>query len=124
MVSTPNFDSAYRIFSILNNRGLNLSVADILKADLIGLLLEQDRAKYAHEWEDLEDRLGTDRFNQLFAHIRMIHRRTKLQNLLTEFREQIIKKEIPTSLDTEQRGRAVKRSSNVSSSLMGSRLNG
>lgn len=108
VVSTPSFDSAYRIFSILNDRGLNLSAADILKADLIGLLLEQDRSKYAHEWEDLEERLGTDRFNQLFAHVRMIYRRTKLQNLLTEFREQIIKKEVPTNLTAEQRGLAAR----------------
>ncbi len=73
------------------------------------MLLEHDRPKYAREWEDLEERLGTDRFNQLFAHIRMIYRRTKLQNLLTEFREQIIKKEVPTTLTAEQRGVAARK---------------
>src|SRR5262249_40323212 len=58
VVSTPSFDSAYRIFSILNDRGLNLSASDILKADLIGLLSAHDRHHYARVWEDLEDTLG------------------------------------------------------------------
>ena len=118
VVSTPSFDSAYKVFSILNDRGRNLRAADILKADLIGLLLEHDRPKYALQWEDLEERLGTDRFNQLFAHVRMIYRRTKLQNLLTEFREQIIKKEIPSNLSAEQRGPAATAFSSVSCFLM------
>ena len=38
----------------------------------------------------------------------MIYRRTKLQNVLTEFREQIIKKEIPTQLDPAQRSQRAK----------------
>jgi hypothetical protein len=108
VVSTPSFDSAYRIFSILNDRGLNLSASDILKADLIGLLSAHDRHHYARAWEDLEDTLGTDRFNQLFAHVRMIYRRTKLQNVLTEFREQIIKKEIPPLMNPTERGQRAK----------------
>jgi uncharacterized protein with ParB-like and HNH nuclease domain len=36
VVSTPDTDSAYRIFSVLNDRGLDLSHADILKADIVG----------------------------------------------------------------------------------------
>jgi hypothetical protein len=109
VVSTPSFDSAYRIFSILNDRGLNLSASDILKADLIGLLIPAERGKYGREWEDLEETLGTDRFNQLFAHVRMIYRRTKLKNVLTEFRDQIIKKELPgADADAAQRSAATK----------------
>ena len=34
VVSSPDLDSAYRIFSILNNRGLDLSHTDILKAEI------------------------------------------------------------------------------------------
>lgn len=36
VVSTPDLDSAYRIFSILNDRGLDLSHSDILKSEIIG----------------------------------------------------------------------------------------
>ncbi len=36
VISTADFDTSYRIFSVLNNRGRNLSSADILKAQIIG----------------------------------------------------------------------------------------
>jgi chromosome segregation ATPase len=36
VVSTSDLDSAYRICSVLNDRGLELSHTDILKADIIG----------------------------------------------------------------------------------------
>lgn len=35
-VATPDLDSAYRIFGVLNSRGLDLSATDILKAEIIG----------------------------------------------------------------------------------------
>ncbi|TMC15619.1 MAG: DUF262 domain-containing protein, partial [Chloroflexi bacterium] len=34
-VSAPDLDSVYRIFSVLNSRGLNLSYSDILKSEII-----------------------------------------------------------------------------------------
>ncbi len=90
VVSTPNFDSAYRIFSILNGRGLNLSHADILKAQAIGAMPEQDRDMYTKKWEDIEVELGREAFQGLFAHIRMIYRRAKPQGtLLKEFRDNV-----------------------------------
>jgi uncharacterized protein with ParB-like and HNH nuclease domain len=36
VVATPDLDSAYRIFSVLNSRGLDLTATDILKAEIIG----------------------------------------------------------------------------------------
>jgi uncharacterized protein with ParB-like and HNH nuclease domain len=35
-VSTPTQQSAFRVFSVLNNRGLDLLPTDIVKADVIG----------------------------------------------------------------------------------------
>src|SRR5690606_7665429 len=35
-VSTPDTDSAFKIFTVLNDRGLDLSHADIIKSELIG----------------------------------------------------------------------------------------
>ena len=43
MVSASDQNSAYRIFSVLNDRGLDLSPTDILKADIIGALPEDIR---------------------------------------------------------------------------------
>lgn len=91
VVSTPSFDSAYRIFSVLNDRGLNLSHSDILKADVIGKISsEKDQAKYTKKWEETEELLGREMFQSLFGHIRMIYRKAKLQGtVLEEFREHV-----------------------------------
>lgn len=90
-VSTPNLDSAFRIFSVLNDRGLDLSVADILKAEIIGRISAPgDQDSYTAKWEDAEEALGTDRFADLFSHIRMIHGRAKLRKSVLEgFRESV-----------------------------------
>ena len=43
IVTTPDLGAAYRIFSVLNNRGLDLTVADLLKAEIIGRLQRTSR---------------------------------------------------------------------------------
>ncbi len=93
VVSTPNETSAFRIFSILNNRGLDLSATDILKAEIIGGLEEDEQESYGEKWEDIEQELGREKFNDLFTHIRMIYGKAKLRrNLPDEFREQVLRK--------------------------------
>ena len=90
VVSTPDFDSAYRIFSVLNNRGLDLSLTDILKADIIGKISEQQQEKYTKKWEDTEEDLGRELFKDLFSHIRMIKEKKKLnKSVLKDFQENI-----------------------------------
>lgn len=91
VVSSPDLDSAYRIFSILNNRGLDLSHTDILKAEIIGTLPEGESEEYSEKWEDAENDLGVEDFKELFAHIRMIYRKQKMrETVLKEFREFVI----------------------------------
>jgi hypothetical protein len=90
-VSTPDFDSAYRIFTVLNNRGLNLTHSDILKAELIGSISPEHQQAYTRKWESVEDELGREGFQELFAHIRMIYRKTKLsETLLQEYKKHIV----------------------------------
>lgn len=93
VVSTPDLDSAYRIFSILNDRGLDLSHSDILKSEVIGRIPPQEQEAFSDKWEDAEEELGRDAFSDLFAHIRMIYRKVKAkETILKEFREFVIKK--------------------------------
>lgn len=88
VVAASDQESAFRIFSVLNSRGLDLSPTDILKADIIGAIEIADRDRYTEIWEDLEDELGRARFVELFGHIRMIHRKQKMRGtLVAEFRE-------------------------------------
>lgn len=92
IVSTPNEKSAFRIFSVMNDRGLDLLPSDILKSYLIGKL-DSEQDKYTDKWEDLEQDLGRSRFNDLFSHVRMIYLKAKAQkNLLDEFQEDVLPK--------------------------------
>ena len=83
VVETSNQHTACRVFSVMNDRGLDLSPTDILKADIIGAITdESERETYTNIWEMIEESLGRERFRDLFAHIRMIHRRAKLAETL------------------------------------------
>ena len=100
-VSTPSQQSAFRVFSVLNSRGLDLLPTDIIKSDIIGNIKSPDKQDEVTErWEELEVQTGRDGFAELFGHIRMIFAKEKARRtLLEEFREQVIKKyESPETL--------------------------
>lgn len=101
-VATPDLDSAYRIFGVLNSRGLDLSATDILKAEIIGGIDTGLRDAYTKKWEDEEEALGRDEFGDLFSHIRMVYRKTKPQGtLLKEFKEHVLPAQQPRSFVDE-----------------------
>ncbi len=90
IIFTPDFDSAYRIFSVLNSRGLDLSPTDILKADIIGAIPDEQKEKYTTKWENIEANLGRDSFKDIFSYIRMIYRKAKLSGtILKEIKEYV-----------------------------------
>ena len=92
VVSTPDFASAYRIFMVLNNRGLDLSHSDILKSEIIGKVPLAEQEKYGKKWEETEELLGREAFTDLFSHIRTIYRKLKLkETVLAEFRQYVSK---------------------------------
>lgn len=89
-VATPDLDSAYRIFGVMNSRGLDLTATDILKAEIIGAVPDVSRKTYTEQWEQLEADLGRDAFGELFSHIRMVYRKAKpASTLLKEFRQHV-----------------------------------
>ena len=95
-VSTPDLNSAYRIFSVMNARGLPLSPQDIFKSQVIGALREEDKQDCADRWENLEESLGRDEFGDLFLYIRAIKARTRaVRSLLQEFPEQVLNDYLP-----------------------------
>lgn len=96
VVSASDQASAYRIFSVMNDRGMDLEPTDILKADIIGALPQEQEQHYTELWEGLEEDLGRDRFADLFGHIRMIHRKAKArQALMQEIRDSLRPQERP-----------------------------
>ena len=99
LVTSLDRDSAYRIFSILNDRGLDLSHTDILKAEIIGKFSADKQKQYSKKWVDLENDLGRDAFQDLFAHIRMIFRRSKMrESILKEFRQYVVSGRSPQEI--------------------------
>lgn len=84
VVSTPTQDSAFRIFSVMNSRGMSLLPTDIIKSDIIGNIDSDVRDDYTSKWEEIETSLGRDGFNDLFSHIRMIKMRCKAKKSLHE----------------------------------------
>ena len=94
-VSTESREDAFRMFTILNNRGIPLTSADILKSTNIGEIANQkDQEKYAEKWEEIEGDLGKD-FDRFLSFIRTIIVKEKARlSLLDEFEENIYKKEL------------------------------
>ena len=86
VVTTTDLDSAYRIFSVMNARGLNLEPTDIFKSQLVGSIDSDDTRKICGEMEDAEAFLGRSDFKDLFSHIRTIHTKQRPQKvILSEF---------------------------------------
>jgi hypothetical protein len=93
VVSTVDFESAYRIFSVLNERGLDLTHTDILKSEIIGSIPEADQDAYTNKWVQEEDDLGRNDFGDLFSHIRMVYAKTKArESILKEFRASVLQR--------------------------------
>lgn len=89
VVSTPELSSAYRIFSVMNARGLDLSPTDIFKSRVIGDL--EDDTVHAKRWEDAQEALGREGFTDLFRDIRtIVSGEQPRRELLREFQEQVL----------------------------------
>ena len=72
-VAAESLEDAFRLFTILNNRGLPLTNSDILKSMNIGAVTnENKRRQYASLWEELEGEFGPDEFDRFLGHLRTI----------------------------------------------------
>ncbi len=83
-VSTPTRQAAFRIFSVMNSRGMSLLATDIIKADIIGAIRESLHEEYNNKWEEMEVEVGRNGFNDLFGHIRMILAKVKAKKALQD----------------------------------------
>ncbi len=103
VVSTSDFDTAYRIFSTINSRGLDLELNDILKSEIIGKIKgDTKKEKYTQIWENEEKDLGREDFKELFSHIYRIQKRERpKETLLSEYRKKIKPQDNPTQFIDE-----------------------
>ena len=86
-------DTAFRVFSVLNTTGLDLTPSDIIKSDVIGRIETSQQDAYAKKWEDLEIDATRQGFNDVFTHLRMVYVKKKAQSsLLDEFEKLVMPK--------------------------------
>jgi len=93
-VASPNLDDAFRMFTVLNDRGMKLRGSDILKTLNLRALShnnaeDKERRKWARYWEDLEGELGDD-FDVFLSQLRAVLVKDKARlSLLQEFEDNI-----------------------------------
>lgn len=88
-VVTRNFESAFRIFGVMNSRGLSLSMVDLLKAELLGQLPPETRERYSKQWDDMEQSMGRESFEHLFRIIQQIELCKSAPLSLDHFKQQL-----------------------------------
>lgn len=92
-LAADSFDDAFRLFTVVNDRGKQLRRIDVLKAmNLSPDAITQDelREQYARKWEGYEETLGEADFESLFAALRLIHVQDKPEgDLLHEFETRV-----------------------------------
>ena len=103
VISTPDLEAAYRIFSVLNNRGLDLAPIDILKANILGAIRkiggEAKSKAYAKKWSLIESKLGREAFGDLFGHVRTVYAKQKQRaTLVKEFQDHVTEYNSPINL--------------------------
>ncbi|MES0811523.1 DUF262 domain-containing HNH endonuclease family protein [Roseibium sp. SCPC15] len=98
-LSTSSFDDAFRLFSIVNDRGKKLRRIDILKAQNLSpefIASDSQRRTIARTWQETEEDLGADTFEEVFFLIRLITVKEKPQgDLLKEFERRIFRARPP-----------------------------
>jgi len=88
-VSSSNLEDAFKLFTVMNDRGIKLRNSDILKAENLKHVNKVNREKYAKEWEEIENYFEDD-FDVFLSHLRTILVKEKARkNLLDEFEENI-----------------------------------
>ena len=89
-VSADELEDAFRLFTIMNNRGVKLRTSDILKAENLSQVSDdKQRQQYAKKWEQIESYFGED-FDTFLSHLRTILVKQKAAvGLLREFEDNI-----------------------------------
>ena len=92
VVTTGSLASGFRLFNVINARGMPLSNADLLKSENLRVIPEDSRLKYTKMWEDVEEEIGVDNLEMLISFIRSIHLKEKAKRaIFEEFEDRIFK---------------------------------
>lgn len=89
-VSADELEDAFRLFTVMNSRGIKLRNSDILKADNLGQIKDNaKRLECAKKWEETENYFAED-FDAFLSYLRTILVKQKAAvSLLKEFEDNI-----------------------------------
>ena len=95
-LSAENFDQAFRLFEVVNDRGKQLRRVDVLKALTVSpdvIVHDSVRDRVSKDWEQLEEDVGEEIFESVIFLIRLIYVKDKPQeDLLREFENRVFSK--------------------------------
>ncbi|QIZ35795.1 DUF262 domain-containing protein [Saccharopolyspora sp. ASAGF58] len=95
-LAASSFEEAFRLFTVVNDRGRQLRRIDVLKANNLAPHVipdDEDRRHYAEKWEAMEEKVGEKSFEEIFRSMRLVYVQEKPQgDLLKEFENRILGK--------------------------------
>lgn len=92
-IETKDLITAYRLFNILNTRGLPLTASDLLKSENLGAIKDnKERERYGRIWRDIENRIGREELSNLISYIRMMIKKEKAKLGIYEEYQELFKK--------------------------------
>lgn len=90
VIITNSFESAFRLFNVINSRGLPLTNSDLLKSENLRVIPLEKRAEFTAIWENDESDLGKDNLEMLIGFMRDINLKKKAEgSLYDEFTKNI-----------------------------------
>lgn len=96
-----NESSAYRVFEVINTRGLDLTIADLLKNYVLREASSEDREKQYYEWQRISKEMPGSTFVQYIKHVISLKcghiPGTDLYDFISG--EKLIKKSPPTTVE-------------------------
>ena len=94
-IKTKNLTTAYRLFNVLNTRGLPLTPSDLLKSENLGAIEdEKERERYGEKWLRIERNLGREELANVISYIRMMVTKEKARLGIYEEYQRLFKKGI------------------------------
>ena len=94
-VKTKNLTTAYRLFNVLNTRGLPLTPSDLLKSENLGAITdEKERELYGEKWLEIERNIGREELANVISYICMMKKKGKARLGIYEEYQELFRKGI------------------------------
>lgn len=94
VITTESFTSAFRLFNVINARGLPLTDSDLLKSENLRVMNPEIRKEYTDIWESHEQDLGKEKLDQIIGFMRTMKLKSKVEeSVYEEFSKKIFRNE-------------------------------